>query len=144
MKLYAESSAVLSWLLDEPTGDAAGACLAAAEWVVTSELTLLEVRRSLERGRASGRLDDDASARARADLAEASAGWAVIRIVPELLDRAGRSFPVEPVRTLDALHLASALAVRDGTPDLAILSLDQRIRDNAREMRFPLVPGIAG
>lgn len=111
---------------------------------MTSELTLLEVRRSLERGRASGRLDDDASARARADLAEASAGWAVIRIVPELLDRAGRSFPVEPVRTLDALHLASALAVRDGTPDLAILSLDQRIRDNAREMRFPLVPGIAG
>jgi hypothetical protein len=36
----------------------------------------------------------------------------------------------EPVRNLDAVHIATALEVQELYPDLEVLSLDQRILDN--------------
>ena len=48
-----------------------------------------------------------------------------------VLARAGRAFPVEPVRTLDAIHLATALEFLAAFPDLAILALDRRVLANA-------------
>ncbi len=39
-------------------------------------------------------------------------------------------FPVEPIRTLDALHLASALELLRLFPDLTVLSFDRRIVEN--------------
>ncbi len=51
-----------------------------------------------------------------------------------MIDRARRPFPVEPIRTLDALHLASALGAKETLDDLALLSLDHRIRSAARAM----------
>jgi hypothetical protein len=47
------------------------------------------------------------------------------------LDRAARPFPAEPVRTLDAIHLATALEFQDALGTLTMLSLDARIRENA-------------
>jgi predicted nucleic acid-binding protein len=58
----------------------------------------------------------------------------------EILDRARRPFPAEPVRTLDALHLATALRARAIVPELALLSLDERIRRAAGQMGFLVVP----
>jgi hypothetical protein len=40
----------------------------------------------------------------------ASAEWTMIDIAAELVERAAAPFPEEPVRALDAIHLASALA----------------------------------
>jgi hypothetical protein len=54
-----------------------------------------------------------------------------------------RPFPVEPIRTLDALHLAGALAARREIPEIRLLSLDRRVRDNARELGFALEPQVA-
>jgi hypothetical protein len=52
----------------------------------------------------------------------------------EVLRRAGRTFPVEPVRTLDAIHLATALEFTAVYPDLRVLSYDRRIRGNAEAL----------
>ena len=49
MKLYAESSAVLAWLLDEPTAPAIRQMLGDAEIIVASDLTLIECDRVLQR-----------------------------------------------------------------------------------------------
>ena len=54
--------------------------------------------------------------------AQAGAGWAILELSREVAERAEGPFPVEPVRTLDALHLASALLLRQALPDLRILS----------------------
>ena len=48
--------------------------------------------------------------------------------------RAGQAFPVEPVRTLDALHLASALEFLVLFPDLKVLSLDDRVLANLPQL----------
>ena len=49
-------------------------------------------------------------------------------------------FPGEPIRALDAIHLATALVIRDIYPDLRVLSLDQRVRQNAAALGFEVVP----
>jgi hypothetical protein len=38
------------------------------------------------------------------------------------------------VRTLDAIHLATALAFTEVFPDLSVLSFDERIVENSREL----------
>ena len=59
MIVYAESSAVLSWLLGEPSGPAVCRALQTAEFVVTSDLTLIECDRALHRARGIGQLSAD-------------------------------------------------------------------------------------
>jgi len=48
---------------------------------------------------------------------------------------------IEPIRTLDALHLASALVVREAVPRLVLVSLDNRVRDCGRQLNFEILPG---
>ena len=52
--LYAESSAILAWLLGEDGGDEVRQALQTAQLVVTSDLTLIECDRVLQRGQARG------------------------------------------------------------------------------------------
>lgn len=56
------------------------------------------------------------------------------------MERARRPFPGEPLRTLDALHIASALTARSAVPGLALLTLDNRVRGSAAELGFRIVP----
>jgi hypothetical protein len=56
------------------------------------------------------------------------------------VERARLPFPHEPIRTLDALHIASALIGRAAIPDLALLTLDDRIRTAAKELGFKILP----
>jgi predicted nucleic acid-binding protein len=55
-------------------------------------------------------------------------------------ERARRPFPAEPIRTLDAIHLATAALANSLVPELAIVSLDRRVRRSARELGFTLLP----
>ena len=57
-----------------------------------------------------------------------------------VLSRARQGFPIEPVRTLDALHLASILAWDQAIDRLTIASCDTRVRDNAHALGFDLLP----
>src|SRR5215471_17378338 len=51
-------------------------------------------------------------------------GLFALPIDQEILERVSHPFPEEPVRTLDAIHLATALLVGRTVADLALLSLD--------------------
>lgn len=140
MTLYAESSAVLAWLLDEPDGRAVRERLAQSETVVASDLTLIECDRVLIRAAALGELTEAEAADRRGHLTAAASHWHVLRIGGEIVDRARQPFPGGPVRTLDAIHLASALVARSVAPGLELLSLDHRIRTAAHTLGLPLQP----
>jgi predicted nucleic acid-binding protein len=129
--LYLETSGVLAWLLGQPRGDEVRAAVDRAETVVTSTLTRVESERALVRAHALGLLKEGDVARLRGILRRAGAQWTVLAVVDEVLERAARPFPVEPARTLDAMHLATALELTKAFPDLRMLSLDRRIADNA-------------
>lgn len=140
MTLYAESSAVLAWLLGEPGGDGVRRALADAEAVVASDLTLVECERTLIRARGSGHFTEKHISSAQSALRQAEAGWSLLRLGRDVIERARRPFPREPLRTLDALHLASALVAREALPDLVLLSLDRRVRAAGRELGLAIAP----
>lgn len=140
MTLYAESSAVLAWLLGEPRAGEIRDHLGSAEFVLSSDLTLVETDRVLIRAATLGDLTEADAASRRAELHAAAAHWTVQRLGEEIIDRARRRLPAEPVRTLDALHLSAALAARAAVPDVVMLSLDIAVRTNARALGFDLLP----
>lgn len=140
MNLYAESSAVLAWLLGEEAAPRVRRALAAADMVLASDLTLVECDRVLIRAVALGDITEAGAADRRALLNTAAAHWNVLRIGPEIVDRARQPFPGEPIRTLDALHLASALAACSVVAGVELLSLDDRIRTVAGRLGFRLQP----
>jgi uncharacterized protein len=57
--------------------------------------------------------------------------------IPPVLARAVEPFPV-PVRTLDALHLASIEFLRSRRQAVELLSYDERLLTAARALRIPL------
>ena len=79
----------------------------------------------------------------QARLAAVSTRWTLLGLDEEIIERARRPFPSEPVRTLDAIHLASALTARKAVSELAMLSLDGRVRRAADSLGFVLMPSDA-
>ena len=140
MNLYAESSAVLAWLLDEDTAPGVRQLLTEAESVVASDLTLVECDRVLIRAIHLEELTEAEAADCRAQLAAVGSRWHVLRIANEVVDRARQPFPGDPIRTLDAIHLASVLVVRAVLPGLALLSLDDRLRNAAKQLGLKVFP----
>ena len=107
--LYLETSALLSWLLGEPEGDAVRQAVDEAAVVVTSRLTLVESERGLLRAEQERRISSAERHTLMGLLARSRSEWFRLALSEPICDRAERPFPMEPVRTLDALHLASAL-----------------------------------
>ena len=140
MKAYAESSAILAWLLGEPRGEDVRRILEDAARVVASRLTRLECLRGIVRAETAGRASRAEAAQLLQVFSQASAEWTLIDVAPEVLDRAGASFPDEPVRALAAIHLATVLVVRSGLRDVEIIALDEQVRRNALHLGIPVQP----
>jgi hypothetical protein len=107
---------------------------------VASDLTLVECERVLIRAQALAAAAGARIEGARAQLHATAQRWNVLHLEPGVIERACRPFPGEPIRTLDALHLASVLRARDAVPELSLLSLDGRIRSTARALGVPVLP----
>lgn len=72
-------------------------------------------------------------------LRELLARVAMLELAPEVLSRALEPFPV-PVRTLNALHLASAEFLRARGQALSLASYDDRMTRAAVALGIPLFP----
>lgn len=140
MIVYAESSAVLAWLLEQTHGEKVAATLAEAELVIASDVTLIECDRVLIRALTLNELQESDAVQRQARLNMVATRWTVLALDEEITERARRPFPQEPVRTLDAIHLASALVARKAVADITMLSLDDRVRMAADRLGFPLAP----
>lgn len=131
---YVESSALLKLLLPEPEGGALSTVLGRWPDWVTSELTTVECRRALRREGAN------ASVRARADYL--LAGCVLVRIDAHVLRLAEHIGPRD-LRSLDAIHLATALSLGDH-PE-AFITYDDRLAAAARTLKLNVLqPGRAG
>jgi predicted nucleic acid-binding protein len=138
--IYAESSAVLSWLLGEASSPQVLEILEAATFVVTSDLTLLECDRAFHRAHSLGELSPERHAELRAELGQLSEYWILLRLNNSIVERAREAFPGPPIRSLDALHLASVLHAAASNPGIALLTLDERIRSCARALGLRILP----
>ena len=140
MIIYAESSAVLAWLLGEPRAALTERALRDASTVVTSTLTSAECSRAIVRGAALGAIN---RARAQAlvrTLGEWDAGCDRLEIGDRVLARASAPFPCEPIRTLDAIHVASAALLQAELGAVTMLSYVDRVRANAAALGMSVLP----
>jgi predicted nucleic acid-binding protein len=132
--VYLESSALVHWLLGQSRSTEVRRIVDHAEVVLTSTLTLTETERVLIRAEGQGVLRGGDAQRLRGLLNRVQASWTRMAVSPDVLARAARAFPIEPVRTLDAIHLATALEFASTFPELRMLSFDQRIHSNAEAL----------
>ncbi len=133
---YIESSALIAAILE---GDAAArASIRAQGQPVTSALTLAESSRAVLRARLSGRITAQQERAAILTLQRFARRCHVVSVTDAILAHAGRPFPMEPIRTLDAIHLATAEALGDPPALLTIITRDLRVRDNATALGHPV------
>lgn len=64
---------------------------------------------------------------ARSDLAE---------VTGDVLARVGRRFPIEPIRTLDAIHLATVESLGESPALVTIVTRDARVAENATALGY--------
>jgi len=133
---YVESSVILRLVLGQPG--------ALHEWRTldrgaTSALAEVECLRTLDRLRLSGNLAELQIAERRAAVYDALGTLAIIELSRTVLGRASQPLPVT-LGTLDAWHLASALAWREPAGDNVVLAThDARLGAAARALGFDTV-----
>jgi len=125
-------------LLERDTSLASAA--AEAPLRIASSLSILEADRGLTRAIVVARLPRLAARDAARGLVALAAVTVVAEMDGQVLEHARQIFPVEPVRSLDALHLATALLFRQELGEMTFASCDRRIRENAAALGFPLLP----
>ncbi|CAB4563781.1 MAG: PIN domain-containing protein [Actinobacteria bacterium] len=132
MTLYADSSALLKAYVDEPDSDVAVAHLQSDDVLVSSWVTVVEVRRNLSR-----LLTGPARRAALSSFESDIDAFALVVAGEEVCRAAGRIGEVLGVRSLDAIHLASAQALQ--IPTLSFLTFDLRQAQAARSLGFAVL-----
>jgi uncharacterized protein len=135
MRVYFDTSVVLRVVLGERGR--------LKEWsrtseAVTSEITRVECLRALDRLRLEGGIVDRELARRRATVLSMLSGFEQVRLNRAVLERAAEPFPVK-IRTLDALHVASALLVRARFPALRFATHDVDLGVAAAAEGLPVI-----
>ena len=129
-----ESSALVAALLEHDTLVMTPVPVGAQH--VTSALALAEAGRAIIRARATGRLtvaEEQAAVRA---LPTFERRCFILDVDRTVLARVRRPFPIEPIRTLDAVHLATTELLGEAPQLVTIVTRDVRVRDNARALGY--------
>jgi uncharacterized protein len=127
---YVDSSALLKLAVREPETSALEADLAARDGLVSSRLAVLECRRAARRA---------SHTRVLQTVDQVLDAIYLLDITPAILDEAARADP-PLLRSLDALHLATALSIGDA--GVEVITYDSRFADAARAHGLTVVqPG---
>ena len=127
MWAYFDTSALVKRYVDEP-GRREVQQLVRRHDCVTSAILSVELRSALRRRVTERTLDSSRVSQIRKRVVADRAYWTVIEVGTEVLSGAEALVSVHPLRTLDAIHVASAqlFAARLSIPDLMFVSADKR------------------
>jgi predicted nucleic acid-binding protein len=132
---YVDTSVLLRIVLGEPKP--------LREWMsidsaLSSELIRVEALRSIDRARVLLRLQDAEIAERRAGVLELLSSFRLARMDSRVLARAADPFPTL-IRTLDAIHLATAELARRATKDLVFATHDRELGMAANALGFRVI-----
>lgn len=88
----------------------------------TSTLSLIETKRALIRAETERLITNAAHQRLKGIFRKVSASWNFLDKTGDVRKKACMPFPVEPVRSLDAIHLVTVLEFLLVYPDITILT----------------------
>ena len=136
MIVYVDSSVLMRFILDQPDPLSD---LMHIETKVTSYVAEVECLRAVESARSRGQLSNDESADRRRIVYAQLRRMRRLSVSLSVLRRAGEPYPL-PIKSLDAIHLASALIVREReAPDLVFATHDQKLGRLAAVMDFRVI-----
>jgi predicted nucleic acid-binding protein len=126
--VYLDTSAVLRAVLERGLTPEMEQQLADARFLVTSRLALVESARAFARLRSEGQPESRLAEAER----EADSIWArctLWELTPAVCEFAQAIQPAQPLRTLDALHLATWLLVRRRLGvEVTLMTSDERLK----------------
>lgn len=100
--------------------------------LLTSRLSKVEAARALLRLRLLARASEEALADAARELDALWSRCEVWELTAAVCELAGSVAPTKPLRTLDALHLATYVLARRRIPGLELRTADTRLADAAQ------------
>ena len=135
MKSYLDASVLLRLVLEQENG--------LTNWreidePCSSALLDVECFRTMHRLRSEERIDDETLGQRYEALHALLRPVTRIDLTYHVLERASQPFPL-PLKTLDAIHLASALLWRDSGVDFAFATHDRALAIAARSMGFRVI-----
>ena len=135
MTTYLDASVILRRALGQPDPLAWDDVNA----MVTSSLTRVECLRTVDRLRVQRAVDEISQLRTREVLYRIFESYSVIEVGATVLERAAMPFPV-PIKTLDAIHLASALLFQEASGEpIRLATHDRALAQAGRAMGFEVV-----
>jgi predicted nucleic acid-binding protein len=136
--VYLDTSALLKLCVLETGTPLAVALWEGAAVLATSRIADAEVRSVLSTAERIGRIDAAPAAKARARWDELRPGLTLIEVSPQVADAAAGLADRRPLRAGDAIHLASALLLREARPLFA--AWDRRLASAARAEGLTVLP----
>jgi predicted nucleic acid-binding protein len=135
MTVYIDSSVILRILFREPNPVEVW-----GKWdsAFSSNLWRVEALRTVDRLRLSGDLSDEDVADLVREIRIVHETLAIYPLSERILQRASESFPTV-VGILDAIHLATALAIREVEPIDLLLTHDGQLGTAARSVGFTVI-----
>jgi predicted nucleic acid-binding protein len=126
--LYLDTSAVLRAVLEGGTSPEVEELITAAPALITSRLSLVESSRALHRLRQLRQLSEAKLADAQREINAVWTRCELWELTSSVCERARQVAPGKPLRTLDALHLATFVLAREGIEGLELVTVDERLR----------------
>ncbi|MDQ3784711.1 MAG: type II toxin-antitoxin system VapC family toxin [Actinomycetota bacterium] len=137
MRTYVDSSALVKAFVLEEQRDDVLDLLAEATIVATSRITYVECRAALSRARREGRLQPKGESMAVRNLDDQWLQLQVVELDEILTKAAGELTRLHPLRAADAIHLASADVIAEGSRDEVLFACwDRRLWEAAESSGF--------
>lgn len=143
MSTYFDASAMVKLLLVEEGSATAGRLWAQATEPFVSIVGYPELRGSVARAARGGRIARDDYPTARLELERMWGTLVAIRLDGRLARLAGSLADRHALTALDAIHLASALSLREPDEDVAFVTFDRQLREAALAEGLTVLPEVA-
>lgn len=133
MILYLDTSSLVKLYVEEEGSQAVRDQVSAAEAVATSHIAYAEVRAAFARKQREGELSQEEYERILDDFHKEWGTYLAIRVSEAIIALAGDLAERHGLRGFDAIHLGSALALRDEVKSyIAFSSADERLQAAAK------------
>ena len=140
---YLDTSALVKRYIDEPGGTQVSTLFRRGPALAVSRLAEVEACAAISRRVREGSIPPDQHRKLRSMLAEDLEFVRVVEVTERIAGSAGDLCTSHPLRAYDAVHLSTALYLRDRIdPDVCFVCSDRALARVARELGLEnLVPG---
>ena len=136
---YFDTSALVKIYIHEAGSSRVRGLLTSYEFL-SSAITPIELHSAVQHRRRQGEITQPNYNSIVSRLAKDRSYWQLVEVVPQILSKAEELVKTANVRTLDAIHIASAIIIQDSfTTPLPFISADERQLAAAQSCRLSVI-----